>query len=90
VRTATDKPIFLKLPSTASDVQALALAGQASGADAVVFAGRCNGLIPDIKTFEPLLGSWRAYGGSWALKSRSYAEIEPLSHRPAPRQHGAD
>lgn len=73
VRAATDKPIFLKLPSTASDVQALALAGQSRGADAVVFAGRYNGFIPDIETQRPLLGSWGAYGGSWALPMSLYA-----------------
>lgn len=46
VRTASDKLIFLKLPSTASDVQALALAGQASGADAVVFAAQEPPYVP--------------------------------------------
>lgn len=157
VRTATDKQIFLNLPSTASDVQAPAPADQASGADTVVISGRYNRFIPDIETTSlhsvstafcsteltvPVVGSngarnaedvirFRASGASavefvtavWrqgprvittilegidaylakhgvtdtqelvgrsALKSRSYAEIEPLPHRPTPWQHGSD
>lgn len=73
VRRATTKPVFLKLPSTASDLQSLALSGQEQGAEAIVFAGRYNGFIPDIDTYEPVLGSWGAYSGGWALPMSLYS-----------------
>ena len=50
-----------------SNLPALALAAKESGADAVIMMGRFMGLVPDLATFAPLLGTSAAYGGPWAL-----------------------
>jgi len=38
-----------------------------AGGDAVVMAGRSLGLIPDIETLEPMLGTTLGVGGFWNL-----------------------
>lgn len=57
VSKVSDKALFIKVPGTASDVVGLARHAAQSGADAVTFSGRYN-LIPDVDSFEPVLGYW--------------------------------
>lgn len=59
--------LWVKLTGLSSNLPALALAARAGGADAVCMMGRFMGLIPDLDTFAPVLGTSAAYGGGWAL-----------------------
>lgn len=45
----------------------LACAAYEAGADSVVMAGRLLRMIPDVETFEPLLGTTLGVGGFWNL-----------------------
>jgi dihydroorotate dehydrogenase (NAD+) catalytic subunit len=68
VRTATrDMQLWVKLTGLSNNLPALAVAAKESGADAVIMMGRFMGLVPDLETFAPLLGTSAAYGGPWAL-----------------------
>ena len=68
VRAATaGMQLWVKLTGLSSDLPALALAARQGGADAVCMMGRFMGLVPDLRTFAPLLGTSAAYGGGWAL-----------------------
>lgn len=72
VRAVTAGGLIVKLTSQSSDVAALARAALDAGADAVTLMGRYGGFLPDIETWEPILGSWGAIGGSWALPLSLY------------------
>jgi dihydroorotate dehydrogenase (NAD+) catalytic subunit len=48
-------------------VPELARAAFEAGADSVVMAGRLLGFIPDLDTFEPMLGTSLGIGGFWNL-----------------------
>jgi dihydroorotate dehydrogenase (NAD+) catalytic subunit len=68
VRAATGgMQLWVKLTGLSSGLPALALAARAGGADAVCMMGRFMGLVPDLETFAPVLGTSAAYGGGWAL-----------------------
>lgn len=68
VRAATEgMQLWVKLTGLSSNLPALALAAREGGADAVCMMGRFMGLIPDLTTFAPVLGTSAAYGGGWAL-----------------------
>ena len=68
VRGATDgMALWVKLTGLSSNLPALALAASQAGADAVCMMGRFMGMVPDLDTFAPVLGSSGAYGGGWAL-----------------------
>ena len=68
VRAATEgMQLWVKLTGLSSNLPALALAAKDGGADAVCMMGRFMALIPDLDTFEPVLGTSAAYGGGWAL-----------------------
>ncbi len=68
VRAATPgMQLWVKLTGLSSNLPALAAAAVAAGADAVVMMGRFMGLVPDLDSFEPVLGTSAAYGGPWAL-----------------------
>lgn len=68
VRAATPgMQLWVKLTGLSSNLPALAAASVTAGADAVVMMGRFMGLVPDIDTFAPVLGTSAAYGGPWAL-----------------------
>ncbi len=68
VRAATPgMQLWVKLTGLSSNLPALAAASVEAGADAVVMMGRFMGLVPDLDTFEPVLGTSAAYGGPWAL-----------------------
>lgn len=68
VRAATPgMQLWVKLTGLSSNLPALSVAATAAGADAVVMMGRFMGLVPDIDSFAPVLGTSAAYGGPWAL-----------------------
>ncbi|HEY1412374.1 MAG TPA: dihydroorotate dehydrogenase, partial [Rhodopila sp.] len=59
--------LWVKLTGLSANLPALALAAKRGGADAVCMMGRFMGLVPNLDTFAPLLGTSAAYGGGWAL-----------------------
>jgi len=67
VRCEVDVPIWLKLTSQTDDVAALAAAAFDAGAAAVTLMGRHMAFLPDLDTQAPVLGTFAAYGGQWAL-----------------------
>ncbi len=67
MRAAIGIPLWIKLTGQSEDVVALAQAAQQGGADAVIMMGRFLGMVPDIETQAPLLGTSAALGGPWAL-----------------------
>lgn len=72
VRDACNCVVIVKLPAQADDVVALAAAAVEAGADAVTLTGRYQGFLPDLDSQRPVLGSWGAIGGSWALPLSLY------------------
>ena len=67
VRRAISLPLWVKITGQSERVPDLAAAAFAAGGDTVVMAGRSLGLIPDIETFEPMLGTTLGVGGFWNL-----------------------
>jgi len=67
VRKAISLPLWVKITGQSERVPDLAAAAFAAGGDAVVMAGRSLGLIPDIETLEPILGTTLGVGGFWNL-----------------------
>jgi dihydroorotate dehydrogenase (NAD+) catalytic subunit len=67
VRATIKIPLWVKLTGQSERVPDLARAAFAAGADSVVMAGRLLGLIPDVETFEPMLGTALGIGGFWNL-----------------------
>jgi len=67
VRAAVGMPLLVKLTADGVDVLATAAAARAAGADALVIAGRHLGFLPDPETRRPVLGTYGAVGGGWAL-----------------------
>jgi dihydroorotate dehydrogenase (NAD+) catalytic subunit len=67
VRATVTIPVWVKITGQSERVPDLAEAAFIAGADAVVMAGRLLGLIPDIDTFEPMLGTTLGVGGPWNL-----------------------
>jgi dihydroorotate dehydrogenase (NAD+) catalytic subunit len=66
-RRAVALPVWVKITGQSERVPDLAAAAFAHGGDAVVMAGRSLGLIPDVETFEPMLGTTLGVGGFWNL-----------------------
>jgi dihydroorotate dehydrogenase (NAD+) catalytic subunit len=62
LRAAVSIPLTVKLGAGASVAAALD-----AGADAVCLATRAMGFVPDLETRRPVLGTFAAVGGSWAL-----------------------
>jgi dihydroorotate dehydrogenase (NAD+) catalytic subunit len=67
VRKAISLPLWVKITGQSERVPDLAAAAFAAGGDAVVMAGRSLGLIPDLETLEPMLGTTLGVGGFWSL-----------------------
>lgn len=67
VRGAVAIPVSVKLGIEHHDVTSLARAVHGAGADVIVMTGRHMGFLPDLETRRPLLGSFGAYSGPWAL-----------------------
>lgn len=72
VRHATSVPLAVKLTAQTADLLALAKQAVRGGADMLVMIGRVPGFMPDIETHLPVLGSWGAIGGHWALPASLY------------------
>jgi dihydroorotate dehydrogenase (NAD+) catalytic subunit len=66
IRGAVSVPLTVKLGSEGDPLGAADAAFRA-GADAVCFAGRHLAFLPDVQTRRPVLGTYGAIGGSWAL-----------------------
>jgi dihydroorotate dehydrogenase (NAD+) catalytic subunit len=67
VREAVSIPVTVKLSGDGADVVALARAAHAAGADHVAMIGRHMAFVPDLATHRPVLGTFGAIGGEWAL-----------------------
>lgn len=72
VRQAVTVPLAVKLTAQADDPLGLARTAVQEGADMLVLTGRVQGFMPDLETHKPILGSWGAIGGNWALPSSLY------------------
>jgi dihydroorotate dehydrogenase (NAD+) catalytic subunit len=72
VRQATSVPLAVKLTAQTADLLALAEQAVQGGADVLVMIGRVQGFMPDVETHRPILGSWGAIGGGWALPVSLY------------------
>jgi dihydropyrimidine dehydrogenase (NAD+) subunit PreA/dihydroorotate dehydrogenase (NAD+) catalytic subunit len=72
VRRAVSVPLAVKLTAQADDPLSLAATAINEGADIIVLTGRVQGFLPDIETHQPILGSWGAIGGHWALPASLY------------------
>jgi dihydroorotate dehydrogenase (NAD+) catalytic subunit len=66
VRRAVGLPITVKLSGQGDPLPAAEAAWDA-GADAICLAGRHLGFLPDPATRRPVLGTFGAIGGAWAL-----------------------
>lgn len=71
VRRRVRGTLAVKL-SAQADLLATAAAVAEAGADMVVPAGRSLAFLPDIENMRPVLGSWGAIGGGWALPASLY------------------
>ena len=67
VRAAISMPMWVKITGQSERVPELAAAAYEAGGDAVVMAGRLLGLVPDVETLEPMLGTTLGVGGFWNL-----------------------
>lgn len=67
VRAAVSIPLWVKISGQSERVPDIAAAAFHQGGEAVVMAGRSLGLIPDVETFEPMLGTALGVGGYWNL-----------------------
>lgn len=76
IRDALSIPLTVKLGSDVDPVEASASAISA-GADAVCLSGRYMGFVPDLTSRRPILGTFGAVGGAWALPLtlRSIAKV---------------
>ena len=67
MRQAIKLPLWIKLTGQSERVPELARAAFDAGADSVVMAGRLLGVIPDVETLAPMLGTSLGIGGFWNL-----------------------
>ncbi|MBA4789231.1 MAG: tRNA-dihydrouridine synthase [Rhizobiales bacterium] len=67
VRGAVTIPLWIKITGQSERVPDLAEAAFAAGGEAVVMAGRSLGMIPDVETLAPMLGTTLGFGGYWNL-----------------------
>ena len=67
MRGAVSLPIWVKITGQSERVPELAEAAFSAGAEAVVMAGRLLGLVPDLESMEPMLGTSLGIGGYWNL-----------------------
>jgi dihydroorotate dehydrogenase len=72
VRRAVSVPLAVKLTAQADDPLSLAAISIEEGAESIVLSGRVQGFLPDVETHQPILGSWGAIGGHWALPASLY------------------
>lgn len=67
VRGVIKIPLWIKVTGQSERVPDLADAAYKAGADSVVMAGRLLGMLPDLDTQEPYLGTSLGVGGAWNL-----------------------
>lgn len=67
VREAVDLPFWIKVTGQSERVPDLARFAFDAGAEGVVMAGRLLGLVPDLETQAPVLGTSCGIGGFWNL-----------------------
>ena len=67
VAGAVSLPVFVKLTGQSERVPDLVEASFEGGGAAVIMAGRLLGLIPDVETMRPSLGTSLGVGGFWNL-----------------------
>ena len=67
VASAAKLPLFVQLSGQSERVPDLVQAAFGGGGTAVIMAGRLLGLIPDVETLEPALGTSLGIGGFWNL-----------------------
>jgi dihydroorotate dehydrogenase len=67
IRAEVRIPLLVKLSGESADMGDSIAAATDAGADAVVVATRQLGFLPDPETGRPLLGTFAAVGGGWAL-----------------------
>ena len=67
VRAAADAPLTVKLSAESPELVAMTAAVREAGADSVAIFGRHLGFLPDLATRRPVLGSFGAISGPWAL-----------------------
>ena len=72
VCSAVKIPVWVKLTGQSENVAALAAAAKDGGASAVTMIGRMLGMLPDLETMAPALGTNLGYGGPWALPLTCY------------------
>jgi dihydroorotate dehydrogenase len=66
-RAALTVPLWVKLTGQSDDVAGLVAAAREGGADAVTIMGRFMGFVPDVESQAPVLDTFGAIGGAWAL-----------------------
>ncbi|TAN03236.1 MAG: dihydroorotate dehydrogenase [Rhizobiaceae bacterium] len=64
---AVSIPVWIKLTGQSNDVPELARAAVGAGAQSVIVAGRLLGMLPDLETQAPMIGTSGGYGGFWNL-----------------------
>ncbi|MEI5677166.1 MULTISPECIES: hypothetical protein [unclassified Mesorhizobium] len=67
LRAAISTPFWIKVTGQSERVADLAQAAFDAGAESVVMAGRLLGLVPDLETQAPVLGTSCGIGGFWNL-----------------------
>lgn len=67
VSGAVSIPVWVKLTGQSERVPDLVQASFKGGGSAVIMAGRLLGLIPDVETLKPALGTSLGIGGFWNL-----------------------
>ncbi|MEO7404521.1 MAG: tRNA-dihydrouridine synthase, partial [Burkholderiales bacterium] len=72
VTSAVKIPVWVKLTGQSENVAALVQAARDGGAAAVIMIGRALGMLPDLATMKPTLGTALGYGGGWALPITCY------------------
>lgn len=73
-------PVWAKITGQSENVAALARAARDGGAEAVVLMGRFLGMIPELDTQAPLLGTNLGTGGGWALPMTCYWLSKSRAH----------
>ncbi len=64
---ALEIPVWVKITGQSERVPDLAAAAFGAGAESVVMAGRALGMLPDLDTMQPVLGTSCGIGGWWNL-----------------------
>lgn len=67
ITAAVSIPVWVKLSGQSERVGDLVAAALGAGAESAVIAGRALGLVPDLETMAPVLGTSCGIGGYWNL-----------------------